>query len=193
MSPEDIMFRQGFQRREVYAMRKLSLLTLIVVFAGATGCSSISVNYDYDHSADFSGYESFAWVPQPEVKQRNPLVYNRVVKAASEHLIEKGMVEDRENPDFLIAMHAGTQDRIDVTDWGYRYHGWGMVSRDVSVHQYQEGTLVLDVIDAETRDLVWRGSATKTIDSNATAEKREENLRTAIGKLLNDFPPGSTR
>jgi hypothetical protein len=178
--------------KEGHPMKQILLISLILLISITIGCSNISVNHDYDHSADFSKYKSYSWVSQPKVKQKNPLVYNRIVDAANVHLLNRGMRQNAANPDFLIAAHMGSQSRINVTDWGYTYHHRGWVSRDIDVYQYQEGTLVMDIIDSGSKELVWRGTATGTIDPNASPETREANIRNAVDKLLKKFPPDIT-
>jgi hypothetical protein len=153
------------------------------------GCSTISVNHDFDPSADFTKYKSFDWIPQPDVKGKNPLVYKKIVTAVERHFANRGMNRTESAPDFLLAMHTGTQTKINVTDWGYTYVGRGWVGRDIDVYQYQEGTLILDVIDSGSKELVWRGSATGTIDPKADPATREANLQAAVDKLLKNFPP----
>ena len=59
------------------------------------------------------------------------------------------------------------------------------------VTQYEEGTILVDVVDTKTNTLVWRGSGKKAIDENANSAKREANINKAIQKILAEFPPVS--
>jgi hypothetical protein len=69
-----------------------------------------------------------------------------------------------------------------------RYYGWGAPS-SVDVYQYKEGTLIVDVVDAKTKQLVWRGFATGTVDPDAKPEQRERKLNDAIAQMMAQFPP----
>jgi hypothetical protein len=104
----------------------------------------------------------------------------------------RGMTADTENPDLLLVYHTGVDSKINVTDWGYtyptRYGGW-YGDRDVDVYQYEEGTLIVDLIDAKTHQLVWRGTATKTLEDNPSPERMEQNLREVVGKMFASYPP----
>ena len=59
----------------------------------------------------------------------------------------------------------------------------------MDVHQYEEGTLILDFVDADAKELIWRGTATKALDSNPTPEKIEKNIGNVVAKILAKFPP----
>lgn len=180
-------------------MKSISLLMLIVFAAASVGCSSISVNHDYDREADFPSYKSFAWVPQQttavgdakQAMQTNTLLDKRIRNAVNAELESRGMAIDTENPDLLIAYHTGIDQKVNVTDWGYSYPryygGWG--GGNVDVTTYDEGTLIVDLIDYKTKQLVWRGAATKALASNPTPEQQEKNLNEVIQKIFAAYPP----
>ncbi len=99
------------------------------------------------------------------------------------------MVSDK--PDFLIAIYGESQLKTEVVDWGYspgrygRYWGPGRVD----VYQYEEGTLILDCVDADLMELIWHGTATGAIEPNLSAEKRTKRINNAVAKILEKFPP----
>ncbi len=114
----------------------------------------------------------------------------RIKESADRQLTAKGYTTDANNPDFLVLYHIGAEDKINVTDWGYGYGRYGgRYGRGVDVYQYKEGTLILDVIEAKSKQLVWRGFATGTIDPNASIETRKKKLDEVITKILAKFPP----
>ena len=166
-------------------MRLLAATTLLLA-----ACSSVATNYDYDTSYDFSKLKSYAWaraVGQPEA---SPLVLERIHAAVDKELGARGYARAERNPDFLVATFAGRQSRIQVTDWGYRYGPPGYWHHGgIDVYQYEEGTLIVDVVDAKSKRLVWRGTATGTVDTSATPEKRTERINAAVAKIFERFPP----
>jgi hypothetical protein len=166
----------------------------------ASGCSSISVKHDFDTQADFTTYATYVWLEQPttavgdaKAAQRvNTLLDKRIRSAVDAELTARGMSLDANDPDLLIVYHTGLDRKVDVQDWGYsypRYPYGGWYGGQVDVYEYEEGTLIVDLIDAKSDQLVWRGTATKVIDETASAEQREANLREVITRLFENYPP----
>ena len=156
---------------------RIRVLVLLLVGMGwLTGCSSsVSVNHDYDTEADFTQYKTYTWAPvatsptgDAAAGTANSLLNRRIRNAIEHQLADKGMQPDSDNPDLLVVYHVGVKDKVQVTDWGYSYssHYWGMGTRDIDVYQYQEGTLIIDLVDTRSKTLVWRGSGTKVVESN---------------------------
>ena len=165
----------------------MRLLPFVLLFA----CSSVSTNFDYDTSYDFSKLKSYRWADIPSRAEANPLIVQRAGAAVEAQLKAKGYVPAEGQPDFLVATHVGRQSKIQVTEWGYGYgpraawYGGG----GVDVYQYEEGSLIVDIVDARTKQLAWRGTATAVIDPDATPEERTERINEAVSKVFEDFPP----
>jgi hypothetical protein len=158
------------------------------------------VKYDFDTEADFNAYRSYVWLEQPTTavgdakaaQRTNTLLDKRIKTAVDAELAARGMTLVTENPDLLVVYHTGLDRKIDVTDWGYtypRYPYGGWYGGQVDVYEYNEGTLIVDLIDAKSDQLVWRGTATKVIDETATTEEREANLREVMARLFENYPP----
>lgn len=177
-------------------MKIRSVLTVSVLLLVGVGCSPISVSHDYDPQANFSDLKTFAWVAFPQNVEINQLTVRRIKNAVSNELLAKGLQESSSNPDILIAMHGTTQEKLDITDWGYSagaYYGggyWG--GRNIDVDQYTEGTLILDFIDSKSKSLVWRGVAKGAVDPSLTPEQRTERINQGAAKLMAQFPPASS-
>jgi hypothetical protein len=122
---------------------------------------------------------------------RNPLVGKRIKSAVDHQLPAKGLRLDPSDPDLKLAYHTGVEDRVNVTDRGYRYghryHRHG--GRDITVTHYQEGTLILDFVDSGTNELVLRVSARALLQENLTPEQIEKNIQGAVAKMLERYPP----
>lgn len=164
-----------------------------------TGCSTISVNYDYDHDINWTKYNSYAWLTSPEAVGANPasnqlsggLLDKRIHEAVSIEMTARN-ISQSDSPDLLLKYHLGTEEKVQVTDWGYSYSNyyWGYGGRQVDVYQYTQGTLVLDFIDAESKTLVWRGSATGTVDgAQRSPAEMQERINKVINKVMSNFPP----
>lgn len=166
----------------------------------AAGCgTSIQTNYDYDTNANFDQYRTYDWIPLPQPEpgsarqaaQRNDLLDKRIKNHVNAQLEERGMTIDADAPDMLVIYHVGVQDKVQVTDWGYRYsdYYWGWGGREIDVYNYEEGTLILDFVDASTQNLVWRGAGSVALGSNTNPEKQDELVRKVVGKIMSKYPP----
>jgi hypothetical protein len=175
-------------------------LTVLVGIAAllASGCSSVSTSFDYDRETDFSRLNTFAWMPTEQASGNaqqaqlsNDLFTQRLRRVVNRNLEGKGYSIDTEDPDFVIVYHTGVQDKVNVTNWGYTYGPyWGPWGQSVDVHQYTEGTLIIDFIDWDTKNLVWRGTAQKALtSSNPSPDEVERRLQEIVDKLLKPFPP----
>ncbi|MCK6460911.1 MAG: DUF4136 domain-containing protein [Planctomycetes bacterium] len=158
-------------------------------------CSSVSTNYDYDMSYDFSKLKTYRWADIPAKSDADPLVVQRVGSAVESGLKAKGYAQAEGAPDFLVATYVGRRTRIQVTDWGYGYgprgHWYG--GGGVDVYEYEEGSLIIDIVDAKTRQLAWRGTAIGIVDPSATPEEKTERINDAVARIFEDFPPTPRR
>jgi len=173
-------------------MKIRNVLTVSVLLLVGVGCSPISVSHDYDPQTNFSSLKTFAWVAFPQNVEINQLTVRRIKSAVTNELLAKGLQESSSNPDILIAMHGTTQEKLEITDWGYSagaYYGgyWG--GRNIDVNQYTEGTLILDFIDSKSKSLVWRGVAKGAVDPSLTPEQRTKRINEGAAKLVAQFPP----
>jgi hypothetical protein len=172
---------------------KLSLSAIILTLAFLiAGCSSISVNQDYDPGYDFSKLKTFGFIPITEDSGIDQLNATRLGDAIKANLTAKGYTL-AENADFGVALFFIKQTKTNVQSYGYGYrygygrYGGGMGGVDVS--QYDEGTLVIDFVDMAKQELVWRGIGTGAVSESASVEERTENINTAVMKILEQFPP----
>jgi hypothetical protein len=151
-----------------------------------TAAKAQEVSYDLDKTADFTALRSYAWVSGTPV--RDELNDRRIVEAVSQQLEAKGLFEvsPEADPDLLVAYHAGVSRDLEVngTGWAYRPAGRG----SARVEEVLVGTLVVDVMDARTGKVIWRGVATKDLDTRADPEKREKNLDRAAEKMFKHYP-----
>jgi len=167
------------------------------------------VSSDYDTGVDFTALHSYDWVPSPKIKSGDPqiqygsLMEARVKRLVEEQLTHKGYVQAIAQPDFLVTYHVAVEDKVSVTyinelygygpGWGAGYgrsiHRYGYPGSATMVSEYQQGTLLLDVVLAENKQLIWRGSATDEVYPELGQDAREKRLREAVRKILAQFPP----
>lgn len=168
------------------------------------GCSPYRIKVDYDRKFDFSGFRSYAWYASSAHAQArkqpvdNPLMDRRVRRAIGDELARRGFrLEIQEACDFLVAYYPiYTRHKVRTTTgfggmgWGYRPFYGGIHTATTWVHEYREGTLVLEVVDARTHELVYQAAAEGALDEVKTPEEAEGIIQRAVTELLEGFPPG---
>ena len=170
-------------------MQRYGAMGLVAVaVAVMMACSSATTVWvDYDRDADFSKYKTFAWA-EPEsgftVEETSPLLHKRIVNYIKAKMKAGGLVEDPKNPDLYVTYYTSTKEEmsLNATTMGYSYGpgwywdpywygswGYGPTTTTVNVTTYTKGTLVIDIWDAHTKKLLWRGSMEGTVPENPEA------------------------
>ena len=156
-----------------------------------------NVRTDFDHQANFSQYKTYSW---QEIKPANSLWDARIKRAVDAQLAAKGWTQVDNGGDVAIVAIKTTQTQRSLQTfydgmgggWGWRrFGGGGFGESETTEQDYKDGTLVVDMYDAKTKQLIWRGSAEDTLSSKA--EKNEKNLEKGVAKMLKNFPPGSAK
>lgn len=175
--------------------RRARIATLIgTALLALTGTTVVAqdVTYDFDKSADFSKLHGYVWVRGTPVNDE--LIHKRIVAAIDKQLGVKGLnkAEGKADADVLVAYHAAFSKDLEVHGFS---SGWGGYrfgparSGSARVEEILIGTLVVDIIDAKTGTILWRGIATKELDTEASPEKRDKNINKAAEKLFKNYPP----
>src|SRR6266849_3942075 len=171
------------------------LMGMMLLFAGKS--SAQQVKTDYDRSANFGQYKTYSW---EHVKTKDTLDVDRIKNAVNAALAAKGWTLLDSGGDVCIVAMEITRNQQTLNTfydgfgggWGWRRFGGGGFGEATTTEQdYKEGTLVVDMFDAKTKQLVWRGSAEDTLSDKA--DKNEKNLDKGVAKMFKDFPPGSKR
>jgi hypothetical protein len=178
---------------------KKQLLFILLVGVISLGCSSRSVNFDYDRSADFASYETYAWHEgEQSIQEEDPLGHQRVMDAVDQQMSAKGLSKVDSSPDVYVTYNAedNEQIRMDTTYMDYGYGddwywddgmGMGMGSSTTQVRTYNQGTLVVDIWDAEKKQLVWRGVGTDTVSANP--ESNAKKINKVVADMFKRYPP----
>jgi hypothetical protein len=158
---------------------------LLLVTAGKLAAQD--VRYNFMPGADFSKYRTYKWVNTGDAHP-DQIMDAQIKKAVESQLASKGMTKtDDDKADLYIGYQTSVNQETQWDAWGSRAFGMGTgswTSSTISV-----GTLVLDMYDPGTKQLVWTGSATKTIDPSSNHEKNMKNLDKSMAKLLKNYPP----
>jgi hypothetical protein len=153
------------------------------------------VTTDFDHQADFAQYKTYSW---EQVKSADPLWDSRIKSAVDAQLQAKGWTRVDNGGDVCIVAIKTTQTQrtlqtfYDGFGGGWRWRGFGGMGEATTTEQdYKEGTLVVDMYDAKTKQLIWRGSAEDVLSNKA--EKNEKNLDKGVAKMFKKFPPEAAK
>ncbi len=180
-------------------------LAILVVLPGLSGCAA-RVRSDFDREVVFSHYKTFDWIAPPvrasdeELRSnpegpfaRNSLLDKRFRAAVNSNLRARGFryVEGGES-NFRLNYHVTFKDKLagSGSDFGYvgRYRRGAFSSGfNWSVRQYQEGTIIIDIVDRAKDQLVWRGWLTSR---NRDGNYDEAEINRAVNQILMRFPPG---
>jgi len=189
--------------------RMLALVTLLLMgWLGQTAYAQVSS--DYDHAINFSQYHTFAWVA-PDINvgknpiYNNPLLHQNIEATFGSELVKRGLNEQTSDPDLLVSFHTYTEKKTRPS-WNYgspMYYpyafGWGRgffpyggfmpyggySNGGYAQVPYTQGTLVVDVTDAHSHQLVWRGVIQGAVDQ---ASRLEKQVAKGIHKVMRDFP-----
>ena len=179
-------------KRGKESMRISTFVTAIGLMLLGTIAQAQTVTYDFDRTANFSKFKTYAWTPGTELT--DPLNHERVVRSVDSQLAAKGLtkVDASANPDVLVAYHASFEKNLQLNALG---SGWGrfggLRSGTITTETIVMGTLVVDIMDASKRAMVWRGIANGEIDAKAKPEKREKTINRAAQKLFKNYPSAS--
>lgn len=172
--------------------RNLQLAALVGILAFLCGSMwAQTVNYNFAPGVDFSKYHTYKWVTIAGTQHPDQIVEQQIKQAIDQQLASKGYVKtDSDTPDMDVAYQTSVTDEKQWnaygTGGGWRMGG-GMATATSST--IQTGTLGVDFYDPAQKQLIWRGSATKTLNPTKDPNKRQKNLDKAVAKLLKNFPP----
>ncbi len=177
--------------------RTLTHSLLGLALAALTACSSTSVDVRANPGLDMATYRVYSWLPLSregtgDPRFDNELVHSHLVSAVEQELTTRGYVLSQgDEADFLVAYHVAIERQIHASvmyeDYGER-PGWSWAVPTTQVTSYDEGTLILDLLEARTRKIVWRASLQARVDSDASSKKREKRINKAVARMLKSLP-----
>jgi len=173
----------GCARRAVHKNISTHIRWLLAIAGALLAATAYAhkVTTDANRSAPFGSYKTYGWTdgtPAP-----TPLAEQRIHGMVGAQLAARGLAESH-TPDLFVATHAVTAQHPQLIVNGF---DWGL-GGTASVETYTVGTLVVDLYDAHTKQLVWRGVATDS--GSDKPEKNTQRIDKALGKMFSKYPPG---
>jgi hypothetical protein len=167
--------------------------TIALVFFGVTAYAQ-DVRFDYNRSANFNSYKTYQWIDYRPVAPGDQLLDQDIKRAVDEQLAGKGMRRVDSGGDLVVGYKAGISQEKEFDSLGSGFGPWGRWGDTrVTTSTVDVGKLVIGLFDPATKQLVWRGAASKTLNLSRDPDKNYRTLEKAMAKLFRDYPPGSGR
>lgn len=154
-------------------------------------------SFDYDKTADFTKYKTYA--QRKGTPAGDQFVDKRIADSIDAEMTAKGLTKNDAAPDVTVIYHISFKEKQNISTYSMGYaggygpygYGWGggWGSTQVMVNDITEGTLIIDIADAQKKQMVFRGVGVKEVNVQAKAEKLDKNVASAVKKILKDFPP----
>jgi hypothetical protein len=164
---------------------KLALCAMLVCITSAIAVGQ-QVSVNYNHSQSFSGYHTYAWGSNNANQVQNSILWQVARQDIDSALQGKGWqkVQEGQNPDVIVTANGGLKQQTSYSAWGMRGIGGGMGG--ITPEQNVIGTLIVDVYDAKTQSLIWRGIAQNSLNNNGN--KNQQMVQKAIAKMFKEWP-----
>lgn len=169
----------------------LMLLTLVV------GCSSMSVQTDFSQDVDFSEFKTFKYEDSDtSLATSAPLAHGRIVAAIRREMSASRFSEVDTDPDLHVTYYGATNQQVQFQTTymasgrgrrGWRGRGISVGTSSTRAVTVEQGTLMIDVWQAESDELVWRGVISDSLSSNP--DRNTDRINRGIARVFEDFPP----
>ncbi len=178
-------------------LQRVVFVLIGMMFLFAAKSSAQQVKTDYDRSANFGQYKTYSWA---QVKTKDALDVDRIKTAVNAALTAKGWTQVDSGGDVSIVAMEITRDQKTLNTfydgfgggWGWRrFGGGGFGEATTTTETYRVGTVVVDLFDTKTKQLIWRGNSSDTLSNNS--DKNIKNLDKGVDKMFKHFPPGSSK
>jgi hypothetical protein len=183
--------------RRIMKMQRVVFVLMGVMLLFADKASAQQVKTDYDRSANFGQYKTYSW---ERVKTKDALDVDRIKSAVNAALAAKGWTQVESGGDVSIVAMEITRNQQTLNTfydgfgggWGWRrFGGGGLGEATTTTDTYKVGTVVVDLFDTKTKQLIWRGASSDTLSNNS--DKNIKNLDKGVEKMFKQFPPGSSK
>jgi hypothetical protein len=183
-------------------------LTSFAILLFLSSCSSLKVNYDYDHSVDFNQFKSFSFYPWDYKNgfQINEYDKETILMTIKSEMEKKGYKYQKSGGERAISIFLTIEGKTNYKAYINHYNGWagygggwgysgfgygygygpGYSITKVTKSQYDQGTLVIDAFNMANKNLIWQGIASSEVEENL--DKRDRKLPKNVSQILAKFP-----
>jgi hypothetical protein len=178
-------------------MRKMTFLFTTLAALALAGCATMNVSSHIERNVNFAEYVTYDWGPPDNLPvgdprlDNNPFFNDYLQGAIEKRLAAKGFERAATGrPDLLIHYHASVNQKLDVYEVDNRY-GYCYDNCQPQIVDFELGTLVVDIVDAKTSKVVWRGWAQDTMNGVIDDQQRlEKQVDEGVTKMLVFLPRG---
>ncbi|UCG89200.1 MAG: DUF4136 domain-containing protein [Gemmatimonadota bacterium] len=183
----------------------LGAAAVAVSLAGCSGGLNIQTDYNPGAVTEMRAYRTYNWLPEPaegrgsDARVNNPITIQRIVTAIETALEAKGFQKVTSDADFKVGWHGAINSQTNYVTYndyygygwgGWGYGGWGTTTSRTSAYTIDQGTLIIDIVDAASNELVWRGMAQAEVGQpSRDPEERQQQLNGVCERVLASFPP----
>jgi hypothetical protein len=170
-------------------IHKTLILSIGMIMLMSIPSVAQQIKTDYDRNANFTQYKTYSW---SDVKTKDPLLVDRIKSAVNSTLSAKGLTQADSGGDLsIVAMEITKNQQTLNTFYDGGFGGWrwggGFGNATTTTDTYKVGTLVVDLFNTQSKELVWRGSSSDTLSNNS--DKNIKNLNKGVEKMFKHFPP----
>jgi hypothetical protein len=174
-------------------MRNVAICLFLCLILAALGCSQMAdVKTDFDDQADFDAFKTFAWVHSDtesmNLTDKWKLVDEYIKDAIIKEMGAKGVTLSPGSPDLLVVYTVGMRDKLGQVDFNADY---SVDRSNAEIYSEGGGLVVMDLFDAKTDHLVWRGEALIALNVDPSPDIMRKNVNNVIKKLLKNYPPNA--
>jgi len=164
------------------------LVLFVVVIASLAWAQDVKTNYM--PGTNFSQFHTYKWITIEGGVHPNQIVDQEIKDAINSQLSAKGLtMTDSDTADLYVGYQCAVQQEKQWNAWGMggglRWGGMGQATQSTIAN----GAIVVDMYSSQAKQLVWQGSASKTLDPSNNPQKNQNNINKAMAKLLKNFPP----
>jgi len=173
-------------------MKRINIMLLCLGLAGGAAFAQ-QIHFNYDRSANFSAYKTYQWVDRKELQVGDPLLDQDLKNIVDTQFARKGLRRVESGADLHISYQGAIsqEKEYDMLRSGPGPGWWG--DGRVTSSTVEVGKLLIELFDAATGQLVWRGSAEKVLDIKKDPDKNYRDLEKAVAKLTKNYPPGGRK
>jgi hypothetical protein len=188
---------QNFRKGEIMKIQRVMIVWMGMLLLLAGSASAQQVKTDYDRGANFAQYKTYSW---EHVKTTDSLDVDRIKSAVNAALAAKGWTQVDSGADVSIVAMEITRNQQTLNTfydgfgggWGWRrFGGGGFGEATTTTETYKVGTVVVDLFDTKTKQLIWRGASSDTLSNNS--DKNIKNLNKGVEKMFKSFPPSPSK
>ena len=175
-------------------------IAILIMLLGAVSASGQKVNVGADPGVDLTRYKTYGW--SSEMVSTNAIISEIVVSSIDSQLATKGLKKVDTDPALTVVVFGSSETDIHVSNpsWAPSLNS---IATGVAVGSQSwlvtKGTLVVDLLDTKTKNSVWRGTASQTLDRGPTGDRAkdaktvEKPIRNAVKKMFKQFPHPSRK